>query len=73
MSIYFWIGFHVFIFIMLAIDLGVFHKKTHKVPVKEAVIWSFVWISLALLFNVFIFFELGKTKALEFLTGYVIE
>jgi tellurite resistance protein TerC len=72
-SIYFWIGFHVFIFLMLALDLGVFHKKTHKVPVKEAVIWSAVWITLALLFNVFVYFEFGKTKALEFLTGYVIE
>jgi tellurite resistance protein TerC len=58
---------------MLALDLGVFHKKTHKVPVKEALIWSAVWVSLALLFNLFIFFEFGKTKALEFLTGYVIE
>jgi tellurite resistance protein TerC len=72
-SIYFWIGFHVFIFIMLALDLGVFHKHTHKVPVKEAVIWTFVWISLALLFNLFVYFEFGKTKALEFLTGYVVE
>ncbi|MBK7133373.1 MAG: TerC family protein [Bacteroidales bacterium] len=72
-SIYFWIGFHLFIFFMLALDLGVFHKKTHKVPVKEALIWSAVWISLALLFNLFVLFEFGKTKALEFLTGYVIE
>lgn len=72
-SIYFWLGFHLFVFIMLALDLGVFHKHTHKVPVKEAVIWSAVWITLALLFNLFIFFEFGKTKALEFLTGYVIE
>jgi len=72
-SIYFWIGFHVFIFFMLALDLGVFHKHTHVVPVKEAVIWSVVWISLALAFNVFVFFEFGKVKALEFLTGYVIE
>jgi tellurite resistance protein TerC len=72
-SIYFWLGFHVFIFIMLALDLGIFHKKIHKVPVKEAVIWSFVWISLALLFNIFVYFEFGPTKALEFLTGYVIE
>jgi tellurite resistance protein TerC len=72
-SIYFWIGFHIFIFIMLALDLGVFHKKIHKVPVKEAVIWSIVWISLALLFNIFVYFEFGPTKALEFLTGYVIE
>jgi len=73
MSIYFWIGFHVFIFTMLTLDLGVFHKKNHKIPLKEAITWVIVWISLALLFNLFIFFELGKTKALEFFTGYVIE
>jgi tellurite resistance protein TerC len=72
-SIWFWIGFHVFIFIMLALDLGVFHKHTHRVPVKEAVLWTTVWISLALIFNVFVYFEFGKIKALEFLTGYVIE
>ena len=72
-SIYFWIGFHIFIFLMLALDLGVFHKHTHKVPVKEAVIWTFVWISLALMFNIFVYFQFGKIKALEFLTGYVIE
>lgn len=72
-SIYFWIGFHIFIFLMLALDLGIFNKKAHKVPVKEALIWSSVWISLALLFNGFILFEFGKIKALEFLTGYVVE
>jgi tellurite resistance protein TerC len=72
-NIYFWIGFHVFVFLMLALDLGVFHRKTHKVPVKEAVIWSGVWITLALLFNLFVYYEFGKVKALEFLTGYVIE
>lgn len=72
-SIYFWIGFHVLIFTMLAIDLGVFNKKAHKVPVKEALITSAVWILLALAFNVFIFFEFGKTKALEFFAGYLIE
>jgi tellurite resistance protein TerC len=72
-NIYFWIGFHLFVFIMLALDLGVFHKHTHKVPVKEAVIWTAVWVALAFLFNLFVYFEFGKTKALEFLTGYVIE
>jgi tellurite resistance protein TerC len=74
-SIYFWIGFHVLIFIMLALDLGVFHKHTHKVPVKEAIIWSCVWITLALLFDLFIYLDkdFGHVKALEFLTGYVIE
>jgi tellurite resistance protein TerC len=72
-SIYFWIGFHVFIFLMLALDLGVFHKKTHKVPVKEAVIWTTVWITLSLLFNILVYYKFGKTMALEYLTGYVIE
>ncbi len=72
-SIYFWIGFHLLVFTMLALDLGVFHKKTHEVPVKEAIIWSTVWIVLALLFDLFVFFEFGRTKALEFITGYVIE
>jgi tellurite resistance protein TerC len=74
-SVYFWIGFHVFVFIMLALDLGVFHKHTHKVPVKEAIIWSCVWITLALLFCLFIYLDkdFGPVKALEFLTGYVIE
>ena len=78
-NLYFWIGFHLFIFLMLALDLGIFHKKIHKVPVKEAIIWSIVWISLAILFSIciplFIYTDpdLGKTKALEFLTGYVIE
>ena len=72
-NIYFWIGFHIFIFLMLGLDLGVFHKKTHKVPIKEAVVWFTVWVILALLFNLFIFFEFGKAKALEFFTGYLIE
>jgi len=73
MSIYFWIGFHVFIFIMLALDLGVFNKNSHKISLKEALTWVAVWVSLAILFNIFIYYEFGKTKALEFLTGYVIE
>ncbi|MCX6302373.1 MAG: TerC family protein [Bacteroidia bacterium] len=72
-SIFFWIGFHVLIFLMLALDLGIFNKKAHKVPVKEALKWSATWITLALLFSVFVFYEFGKTRALEFLTGYVIE
>jgi len=74
-SIYFWIGFHIFIFLMLALDLGVFHKKLHKLSVKEAFIWTGVWVALALIFNVFIYFDpgFGHTRALEFFTGYVIE
>jgi len=72
-SIYFWIGFHLLVFGMLAIDLGIFNKKTHEISVKEAILWSSVWIILALLFDFFVLLEFGKTKALEFITGYVIE
>jgi tellurite resistance protein TerC len=78
-NIFFWIGFHLFIFVMLALDLGVFNKKTHKISVREAVIWTVVWISLAMIFSLciprFMYPDpaVGKTKALEFLTGYVIE
>jgi tellurite resistance protein TerC len=70
---YLWTGFIVFVFIMLALDLGVFHRKTHEVKIREALIWSAVWISLALIFNYGIFIFMGKEKAIEFLTGYVIE
>lgn len=72
-NIWFWISFNVFVLVMLALDLGVFHRKAHEIFVKEALIWSFVWITLALFFNVFIYFQFGPTKALEFFTGYLIE
>lgn len=68
-----WAGFLLFVLLMLALDLGVFHRKSHEVKIREALIWSSVWISLALLFNVGIYFFMGKEKAIEFLTGYVIE
>jgi len=58
---------------MLALDLGVFHRKEHKVTFKEAISWSLVWIALALIFNGWIYYDQGKDKALEFLTGYLIE
>ena len=68
-----WIYFLGFVLIMLALDLGVFHRKSHEVKIKEALIWSAVWISLALIFNYGIYIFMGKEKAIEFLTGYVIE
>jgi tellurite resistance protein TerC len=68
-----WAGFLGFVLAMLALDLGVFHKKAHVVGFKEALIWSVVWISMAGLFNVAIYVWFGETKALEFTTGYVIE
>ncbi|MBK9226422.1 MAG: TerC family protein [Ignavibacteria bacterium] len=68
-----WISFNAFILIMLALDLGVFQRKIHAVTVKEALIWSAVWIVLALAFNVFVYYDFGKQKAIEFLTGYILE
>ncbi len=68
-----WAGFLLFVLLMLALDLGVFHRKSHEVKIREALAWSAVWISLALIFNVGVYFLMGKEKAIEFLTGYVIE
>lgn len=68
-----WIGFHIFLIAALAIDLGVFHKQDHEVKFKEALCWSTVWFSLALLFNAGILFFKGRESALEFLTGYMLE
>jgi tellurite resistance protein TerC len=72
-NIWFWIGFNAFILMMLALDLGVFHRKAHEVGFKEAITWSAVWISLALIFNLGIYYYIGKVEAVEFLTGYIIE
>ena len=68
-----WIAFNVFVLGMLAIDLGVFHRKAHAVSLKEAGVWSCIWIGLALVFNFGVYYLWGQEKALEFLTGYVIE
>ncbi|MCG3116582.1 MAG: TerC family protein [Candidatus Manganitrophus sp. SA1] len=68
-----WILFNLFVLGMLALDLGVFHRKAHVVRLKEALGWSVVWICLALLFNLLIYFWLGPETALQFLAGYVIE
>lgn len=68
-----WIGFSLFLITMLALDLGVFHKHSHIVEFKESIIWSSVWIGLALIFNIGIFYFAGNIKGMEFLTGYLIE
>ena len=68
-----WIIFSVFVLGMLALDLGVFNRKTHEVRFKEALAWSAVWVALSLAFNWWIYHEFGSEKALQFLTGYVIE
>jgi tellurite resistance protein TerC len=58
---------------MLALDLGVFHRKSHDVTIKEALTWTFVWVFLALIFNVIIYYWRGGQQALEFFTGYLVE
>ncbi|GCE12945.1 TerC family protein [Tengunoibacter tsumagoiensis] len=68
-----WIGFNVFVLAMLALDLGVFNRKAHAVSIKEALSWSVVWIALALLFNIGLYFWQGPEPALDFFTGYLIE
>lgn len=87
--IWIWGAFLGFVLLMLALDLGVFHKQAHEVKLKEALTWSVIWISLALLFNVGIYFfwdqiypqgsgsaglnYSNKDAAMAFLAGYLIE
>ena len=99
MVVWVWVGFLVFVLAMLALDLGVFHRHAHTIKIREALMWSGVWIGIALLFNVFVYFAYehhllgigrapdgsvrldpvdgsqldGKTAAIKFFTGYVIE
>ena len=68
-----WIAFNVFVLAMLALDLGVFHRKAHVIGLKEALAWSVVWVVLALLFNLGVYFWRGPETSLAFLTGYLIE
>ncbi|HUG33976.1 MAG TPA: TerC family protein [Anaerolineales bacterium] len=82
-TIWLWVGFIIFVLAMLAIDLGVFHRKAHAISIKEATIWSVVWISLSMLFNLGLYFFWDKISfestytnseaALAFFTGYLIE
>ena len=68
-----WLVFGILILAMLVIDLGIFHRKSHVVQLREALSWSGVWISLALFFALLVRVWMGPEKALEFLTGYIIE
>ena len=84
-----WTGFLLFILLMVLLDLGVFHRKAHAISIREALAWTFVWVALALCFNVFVFFLYqnswgnwasvathhltGQQAATQFFTGYVLE
>jgi tellurite resistance protein TerC len=71
--ILFWILFNLFVLAMLALDLGVFHRRAHEVKFREALAWSGMWIALAAAFAGVVYFWHGHTAALEFVTGYIIE
>ncbi len=71
--IWFWIIFHVIVLGILVLDLGVFHRKAHVVSVREALIWTAVWVGAGLAFNAYVFAEKGNEAGVQFLTGYVIE
>ena len=73
MPLGFWIAFHVGVFIVLAIDLVGFNRKAHVISIREATIWSAVWVTLSLSFNVLVWHLKGPQAALEFFTGYLIE
>lgn len=78
---WFYLGFTAFVLILLALDLGVFHRDAHEVSFKEATVWSIIWVSTALIFNVGFYYyaasnftaDVAWTKSLEFLTGYIVE
>ncbi len=72
-QIWLFIGFNVFVLAMLALDLGVFHRKSHVVSTREAIGWTIAWITLAMLFNLGIWHYAGAEKALKFTAGYLIE
>jgi tellurite resistance protein TerC len=68
-----WIAFISFVLVAVAVDLGVFHRKAHKISIKESLVWSVVWITLAIAFGLWILNGYGRQPALEFFTGYIIE
>ncbi|MCY1043799.1 TerC family protein [Corallococcus sp. bb12-1] len=72
-SVWPWVGFNVFVLAMLALDLGLFHRKEHAVSPKEATLWTLVWVSISLAFCAGIWHQGGRGPALEWLTAYVVE
>ena len=72
-QLWLWVGFNAFVLAMLALDLLVFHKEAHEVRVREAAMWSLVWVALALLFGVGVYQFMGREAGLEYFAGYLIE
>jgi tellurite resistance protein TerC len=72
-SLWGWVGFNVVVLAILALDLGVLHRKSEKVSLRGAAVWSGVWVALSLCFALAIYLNMGRESGLEFLTGYLIE
>ena len=72
-TIWFWVLFNLFVLGMLALDLGVFHRTAHEVRMREAAIWSAIWVTLSLAFNFGLYLFAGPEAGLAFLSGYLIE
>lgn len=70
---YLWVGFNLFVLLAVALDLGVFHRKAHKVETREALLWSAIWIGLAVSFGFFVWHWSGPQRGLEYYTGYLVE
>ena len=68
-----WAGFNLFVLLAIALDLGVFHRKAHRIATAEAATWTAVWIALALAFGYFVWHWYGATRGIEYFTAYVIE
>jgi tellurite resistance protein TerC len=68
-----WIGFNLFVLASIALDLGVFHRRLHKVSLREAGFFTLLWVALSILFGLGVLHYSGKQAALEFFTGYLIE
>ncbi len=72
-KIFLWVGFNIFVLLMLLLDLGVFNRKAHEIKVKEAILWTIFWVVLSLMFNAGIYLYADYQKALLFLTAYLVE
>jgi len=72
-KVFLWVAFNIFILAMLALDLGIFHRRAHVVSIKEALIWTLIWTVLTLVFNVGVYYWRGTDVALQFFTGFLIE
>ena len=67
-----WIGFTVFVLVLLTLDLGIFHRRPHAISVREAALWTAGWATLAAIFNVGVFYWAGSERGLEFTAGYLV-